>query len=49
MMSSSLLDVASKATYSREKGKTKQRKTEERRKEEETRKVCIRNLAMILK
>jgi len=39
MLSSSLLDVAAKATYSREHGKTKQRKEEERKKETETRKV----------
>ncbi|XP_066932619.1 CWF19-like protein 2 [Clytia hemisphaerica] len=37
MLSSSLLDVASKATYSREHGKTKQRKTDEKQKEKEKR------------
>ena len=39
MMASSLLDVASKATFSRERGKTKQRKEEQRKKDEEERSV----------
>ena len=44
MLSSSLLDVAAKATYSREHGKTKQRKEAERQKEAETRKVSKKNI-----
>lgn len=41
MMASSLIDVASKATFSRERGKTKQRKEEQRKKDEEERSVWI--------
>lgn len=48
MMSSSLLDFASKATYSRE-NKTKQRKMEEKRKHDEENKVRDFNSELVFK
>ena len=39
MMASSLLDVASKATFSRESGKTKQRKDKQKKEAEDERLV----------